>query len=240
MKKFGYIDKSGSTVISPQFDYSYGFSEGLAAVEIDEAAGFIEKQGKYAIPLQYQCASSFNDGLAPICSKDGKCGYIDKSGKITIPLSFCDAQEFIDGFAFVQTETTKGYINTAGEWAFTESDETLLYPFLSEGFCRIDVWDEKEEHYAGYIDTTGEIVIKPQFEHAHEFSEGYASVETKDGRNVFIDKTGQEVLELEFETFHSYFFEGLVSVKIDGKYGFADKSGALVIEPRFDGAMLFF
>ncbi len=237
MKKFGYIDKSGSTVISPQFDFCYGFSEGLAAVEIDGVYGFISKQGNFAVPLQYQWAFSFYYGLAPICFKDSKCGYIDKSGKITIPLSFREVDGFFDGLAAVQTETTKGFINTVGEWVFTKSDETMYYSF-SEGLCRIDVWGEKEEGYCGYIDTNGEIVIKPQFNDTRDFSEGYAYVETTDGRNVFIAQNGQEVLELEFETSQSYpyFFEGLVSVKIDGKYGFADKSGGLVIEPRFDSA----
>ncbi len=212
MKKFGYIDKSGSTVISPQFDFCYGFSEGLAAVEVDGVYGFIDKQGKFAISLQYQWAFSFYYGLAPICFKDSECGYIDKSGKITIPLTFREADGFFDGLAAVQTDTTKGFINMAGEWAFTISDERMYFSF-SEGLCRFYVCGKKEEGYAGYIDTTGEIAIKPQFSYTWDFSEGYASVETKDGRNVFIDKKGQEVLELEFETPYPFFLTDWSSLR---------------------------
>ena len=56
MSKFGYIDKSGSLVISPQFDHCYGYSEGVAAVEIDGVYRFIDKQGNFAIPFQYKWA----------------------------------------------------------------------------------------------------------------------------------------------------------------------------------------
>ena len=249
MKKFGFIDRSGSIVISPQFDYCYGFSEGLAAVEIDEVCGFIDKQGKFAIPLQYRSALGFSDGLAPICFKDSECGYIDKNGKIIIPLSFHQALEFSDGLAAVKTTTTTGFINTEGKWVITESDETMLYYWFSEGFCRFYVWDKKDakdENDEGYLDTSegylgtaGEVVITPQFNETWAFSEGYAYVETKDGRNVFIDKTGQEVLELEVDAFCPYFSDGLVVVKIDGKKGYADKSGELVIEPQYDKADMF-
>jgi hypothetical protein len=31
--KMGFIDKTGSFVINPQFDYAFSFSDGLASVE---------------------------------------------------------------------------------------------------------------------------------------------------------------------------------------------------------------
>ena len=50
MSKYGYIDKSGSFVIPPQFDDCYEYSEGIASVEIDGKSGFIDKQGDFVIP----------------------------------------------------------------------------------------------------------------------------------------------------------------------------------------------
>jgi len=46
----------------------------------------------------------------------------------------------------------------------------------------------------GYIDNTGRIVIKPQFDEARDFSEGLARV-TIDGKFGYIDKTGKYVWE---------------------------------------------
>ena len=51
--KYGYIDKTGKVVISPQFDNAHWFQEGLAKVAIG--------------------------GTRPGCS-DGKWGYIDRNG----------------------------------------------------------------------------------------------------------------------------------------------------------------
>jgi WG containing repeat len=54
-KKFGAMDGSGKTVIEPQFDNSFRFSEGLAAVAIGEwgsTAGYIDKSGAWVIPAQ--------------------------------------------------------------------------------------------------------------------------------------------------------------------------------------------
>jgi hypothetical protein len=46
--KAGYIDRTGSVVIQPQFASAYPFSEGLAAVqaEKDGLFGFIDTTGK--------------------------------------------------------------------------------------------------------------------------------------------------------------------------------------------------
>ncbi len=61
----------------------------------------------------------------------------------------------------------------------------------------------------GYIDRTGKIVIKPQFDYANYFYEGLAV--------VLNDK--QELLD------------GSLVV---GKYGYIDKKGKVVIKPQFE------
>ena len=101
------------------------------------------------------------------------------------------------------------------------------------------VWGLDDECDEGYIDKNGKLIIPLHFKDTWDFSEDYAYVKTKDGKQVFIDKTGQVVLELEFEAYVPYFSEGLVVVKVNGKYGYADKTGALVIEPQFDRADMF-
>jgi WG containing repeat len=73
---------SGKTVIPPQFDLAYGFSEGLAAVQIDKKWGYIEITGKMVIPLQeFWSVKPFHNGLAEVQTKNGSIGYIDRSGK---------------------------------------------------------------------------------------------------------------------------------------------------------------
>jgi WG containing repeat len=91
--------KTGKVVIQPQFDWTYSFSEGLAAVRKDGKWGFIDKTGKFVISPQYDEVWSFDNGLCGVgvgewkTDKsedlhsfsmpylDGKWGYIDKTGK---------------------------------------------------------------------------------------------------------------------------------------------------------------
>ncbi|GAH30691.1 unnamed protein product, partial [marine sediment metagenome] len=80
--KWGYIDKTGKWVITPQFQWAGSFSEGLAAVRIEGkwGWGYIDKTGKWVIEPQFNMASRFSEGLAVVKS-EGKKGYIDKTGK---------------------------------------------------------------------------------------------------------------------------------------------------------------
>jgi len=89
-----------------------------------------------------------------------------------------------------------------------------------------------EQDKWGYIDKTGQIVIKPQFDNAENFSEGLARVKVGD-KYGYIDKTGQIVIKPQFDRAGN-FSEGLAEVKVGDKYGYIDKTGQVVITPQFD------
>jgi hypothetical protein len=81
-KKYGFIDRSGKTVIPPRFDLTYGFSEGLAAVQIGKRWGYIDTTGAMVIALrEFSNVKPFHNGLAQVFTKDAGMGYIDRSGK---------------------------------------------------------------------------------------------------------------------------------------------------------------
>src|SRR5947199_3031800 len=76
----------------------------------------------------------------------------------------------------------------------------------------------------GYISRTGEVVIKPQYDDAWDFSEGLAYVRAGMRRGL-IDKTGQMVIELQQVDFAGRFSEGLAPVQTGGsnpRRGFID------------------
>ena len=79
--KYGYIDAGGWVAISPQFQVARPFSEGLAAVCLENRWGFIDKTGKFVISPQFLSAESFSDGLAWVEQpQTGAFGYIDRTG----------------------------------------------------------------------------------------------------------------------------------------------------------------
>ena len=56
-------------VIPYQFDEAENFSEGLAAVQLNQKSGYIDKTGKIVIPLSFDHACNFSDGLASVRPK---------------------------------------------------------------------------------------------------------------------------------------------------------------------------
>lgn len=103
---------------------------------------------------------------------------------------------------------------------------------LSDGM--IAAGDNKTEKMGYLSATTGEWAIKPQFENAHEFSEGFAVVERSNedktgSESAMIDKTGKIIFpfsKLSIDKFN----EGLAFIHDENsKYGAIDQTGKMVI-----------
>lgn len=79
--RVGFMDKSGKVIIKPEFFEARDFSEGLAAIELNEEYGFIDKTGTIVIePRPYIYLPKFVNGLAQVTTRDFNFGYIDKKG----------------------------------------------------------------------------------------------------------------------------------------------------------------
>jgi len=123
---------------------------------------------------------------------------------------------------------------------------------FSEGLAAVLVGDFYTDTWA-FIDTTGNIVIEPQFSGVCEFgfSEGLAAVRMghwPDHLWGFINTNGEMVIEPQFAVAR-HFVDGLASVavvKYEDEYddwgntywGFIDTAGNMVIEPQFYNAGL--
>ncbi len=120
LKKYGYADAQGNIVIKPTFDKAHSFSDGMAAVMINENYtekwGFIDKTGKLVIPATYRLAPGrFSEGIAAVRIGDSDYGatmnYIDKTGKLLMAESQpWGLNEFHDGYAWVATGCDKLFV----------------------------------------------------------------------------------------------------------------------------------
>ena len=104
---------TGKLFFCNRFNAVQGFSEGLAAVEINGMWGFIDKEGKQVIPCIYDDVGSYSEGLAPI-EINGNWGYVDKSGKQAIPCIYEHVGSFSEGLAYVEISGKYGFIDTKG------------------------------------------------------------------------------------------------------------------------------
>jgi tetratricopeptide (TPR) repeat protein len=91
----------------------------------------------------------------------------------------------------------------------------------------------------GYVNTTGKIIVEPQYDQAYDFSEGYAQVSRLINNKYtwgYINTAGKEVIPCKYAK--SYEFSeglGMVSTKDypDDKYGFINYKGEMVIAEQY-------
>ena len=110
---WGFIDPTG-TVILP-FEWTGimipHFSDGLAAVEKDNAMGYINKAGEEIIPCQYEFCNGFPHGYA-LVQDDSGLFFIDTTGSEAFPElpHAVQADSFReDGIAYLGYEDHTGY-----------------------------------------------------------------------------------------------------------------------------------
>jgi len=186
---------------------------------------------------QHNCP--FNSNLLRVVDSEGRFGFIDHQGKVVIhpsqlPERTVLVNDFYEGLASI------GVNPVGNELAGYSPGKTEM----------------------GFIDISGRVVIRPQFDYAYGFCGGYARVE-KDEFTGYIDKASNVVIDLKLDcseytrftdtlrfgrcitrslkpaqVFGEY-AEGLMAAS-DGstgpraRYGFMDINGKMVIQPQFE------
>ena len=261
--KWGYIDRQGHVAIAPQYTAASGFSEGLAAVEVNNkyftegvaacsiGDGFhiIDRNGRVLAELGEDCTDveNFSCGLAAaefiVGDGDWRYGAIDRTGKMVIKPKFSFAYTFEEDLmpVVVNDGDKCGFVNKEGKFAIapefdeTESFSEGLAPAKKDGKWRFINDGDK----CGFVNKEGKFAIAPEFDETESFSEGLAPA-MKDGKWRFIDHEGHDVVMLGERFDHvDTLIEGRSIVKIGDKSGAIDKAGNLIIDVRFDNLHSF-
>ena len=202
--KWGYIDKTGSYVINPQFDVAWDFADnGLARVESDDKWGYIDTTGSYVINPQFDDAWSFaENGLARVLSGD-KWGYIDKTGAYVIKPQFDEAYAFEDGVAVVKLKDKYALIDMQGKYIVKP-----IYDNMGEKVSSGLVYFADKNGKVGYLNTSGEEIVPAQFDYLYSdsdlglaedfYDDGYTIIRMGDVCGV-IDKTGKYIINPQFD-----------------------------------------
>ena len=123
--KRGYINlNTGEMVISPQYDYAWNFSDGLAAVCRDMKIGFVNASGEEVIPCQYPTSDylidrlgyAFYEGYCTVTSTRSECGLIDVNGVLVVDTIYdCIWNPCKAGVRIVQDEGKYGIMDLTGK-----------------------------------------------------------------------------------------------------------------------------
>ena len=235
-KKWGFTSLSGNVNIEPQFPHCFDFSEdGVAVIYYTniDYVDLVKLDGQFIVPeiMDFSVQGvmgyglrGFKNGLLPVRVVN-KWGCMNKSGKIVIPVKYKEMSPFDNGYATVKAKNGFFVIDTLGnEIPVTYKNINSCKQF-SEGLAPFVCNDGN----SGFINTKGEVVIRPQFKGVGYFSSGLAWGRTEKNKIGFIDKVGNWVIEPRFDAVFNFDDEsGMAIVKIKDKWFFVDKTGQVI------------
>ncbi|ACO86909.1 WG repeat-containing protein [Clostridium botulinum] len=196
---YGIIDENQNYIVKHKYGFISDFSEERAIVIDNERFNIINEEGEELIPKteNYSYIGNFKEGRAQygvIDSNKGYLyGYLDREGRVIIPAQYEYGNDFYEGKAVVRIKEN--------EYALVNINGEILnkYEYASVGNLREGLLSFKKdmgEKY-GFIDEDGNVVIKPQFTYAQDFSEGRSVVNVSGNiMNNYgvIDKEGNYII----------------------------------------------
>lgn len=128
---------------------------------------------------------------------------------------------FKDGYAIVYKDSVPYLLNKNNELF-----DLSKYDYISDTFGQYLVvgnYKNKTMQY-GYINNCGDVIIKPQYDHAYQFSEGFAVVSNDDVFSII--NTDNKVVYTLPEGYASYssFKNGFLKIEKEGKSTFLNKN----------------
>lgn len=191
----GFIDHSGSHVLSVPYDWFGSFHEGLAAMrDRDRNYGYIDRSGKIVIKPQFDNARDFSEGLAAVKVGDN-WGYVDHNGKFVIAPAYKAAGEFSEGLArvFIRYRDYKEQFKGVSSALIDRNGSFAIH---------FDVFDSIEGIHEGaavarkgnryfYVDRNGHIENESKYGVPSRLIQGVASVWVSSDKVGFIDRTSQ-------------------------------------------------
>jgi len=229
--KRGYIDKTGKFVIAPKFDDAESFSEGLAAVKIDDKWGYIDTRGIQQISPQYDEVEKFSEGLAAV-KFNGKWGFINKNGEIVIEAKYESVNNFSEELAFVNIEKNGETIciDKKGKKIFSGSYERI------GGFKNNRTYALEGKKWS-IIDNQGRAITtlpKEVLNVLTEYQEGLAVVYGTNKKCGAINEQGKISIPLNYDSCSfDGFSEGLLSIEQNEKSGIINTKGELILKPKY-------
>ncbi|MBP93519.1 WG containing repeat-containing protein [Bizionia echini] len=229
---YGYITKTGTWQIKPQFKVAKNFSDDLAEASLDKKTwGFINRKGEWVIQPQFDKTKAFNSGIAVVL-KDKDWIYINKKGEQVLKDVATDkVYDFENGYAIIRKESGVGFINTKGE-IVVEPKFTKVFNF-ENGSAKVlenDKW--------GLVDASGKYIVKTEYDGVSNEYNGHIVANIGERYGLIINGEFKEVPGAEKIWDFSHNAENTYAKKND-KIGFINSNGDWIIEPKFDKARAF-
>ncbi len=233
-KLWGYADLEGEVFIEPAFKLGFEFSEnGRALVVPKKGFELIDLQGKVTdVEVEKLkvitdpwsgIPEGYTDGL--LCIKqNNKWGALDSDGKLVIPAKYDNLSIFSGGFAIAGIDQQFIVVNKSGQETPIRDPALKAVKHFSEDLALV----KGQEGKWGYINTTGEFVISPQYSSAGYFSGGLAWARDQNGNIGFIDKEGNWAINPRFSAAKDFdAVSGMALITFNDVKHYVNKEGTL-------------
>jgi hypothetical protein len=219
----------------------------------NEKVGFIDSKGRVVIKPQFLAARPFSEGLAAVAignMQNYKSAFIDTTGRIVFETDASPSEKgFSSGVVLLLANSSASdfYMDKTGKWVAGYFDRA---EDCTEGLCAVRLESMGSDHW-GYINTSGAIVIKGQYDWAKPFSNGIARVgiitgkphvengiPAVDAKVGYIDRSGKMITPLKFDSAGD-FSDGMAQVRLGDKWGYINQTGDLVIAPHYEDTHAF-
>lgn len=239
--KYGLIDKKGEWVIQPMYDWVSSPSNGLVLVQInyvdrkdkivydfnDELFGAVDLNGREVIPIKYNMDSEtpgFTEDVIVLNEKGAHTVFSKKGEKLYYKLHYIG--EFGNGLAHCYDIGNKEhfFIDKSGNKKFSVESSIAYVSNFNEALApfknSFDDW--------GYIDTTGKVMIYPEYKSAGRFSNGLAKVKIGE-KYGYINKAGKVIVPAVYND-ADHFKHSLAYVKLGLREGYINRENKWVWE----------
>jgi hypothetical protein len=177
----------------------------------DHLKGLVDGRGKWLLPPKFEEILSYESGIASVVV-DGKIGFANSKGDFVIKPQFDQSTPYADLIAVRNYAQPWRFIDKTGNFVAGANIDDIITErsgkWLNEGLAPF-VLNGK----VGYLNSRGEIAIKPQYDIGFPFVKNYATV-WSDGCWRFIDKSGN-LQPLRIQSL-SRFFNGRAIGQIPG------------------------
>lgn len=233
---WGFCDNKMQTIIPAKYQDARPFSEGLAAVKLNDKYGFIDMAGITVIPFLYDFASDFKKDIAFVIPEKKEGGEFFQINKKNDVIGKGLEFKLSDNPSALNPKRVEFYKKDYGNITeFYYEDKNGLYVKGPFDFA----WPFTEgigiAHKAGiyfFINEEGKEIFSKKMNRVSYFNEGYASA--KFDKSVgFIDHNGNEFKLDDYSDVRN-FYDGLAAVERDDRWGFLDKNFKEVIKPIYD------
>ena len=217
--KWGFVNEALKNVVPTNYSWVSNFSEGAAAVMLNNKVGFINKNKRTVIPFIYDEAEPFLSGLAMV-GKNDKYGIINRAGETVVPLIYDEIGETSTQFISIELNGKYGFIDQKGNLKVGLEYETV--GDFNNGIAYV-----KQNGLYGIIDTNLYYVVKPKYEWIDNLKNDFIRVKEK-GLFGVIDVQGKYIVEPIYEQL-TELENGYAMVVKNGLYGYIKSDGGITI-----------